>query len=223
MGLPRLFRVFRMEDALLVVFFSVVEPLFRGVLPVTDLNAMTTSNRPVMVAASFLAAALAWFCALWPVRLPDAERYRSSELSRVFVFLYGYVVFVIGAEFTGRHGAGPVVALAGLAVAVSLFVVRIRFRERLEALPRLPLLLRRILFVPFLVFISMMLDALAVLPGLSRAGLALRAALLAGVFFWVMLVPLRRFIEAEPFSRRIWLSRFAIFTVAMTVNAALSG
>lgn len=217
MGLRRLLHF---EDAVLALFFLVVEPLFRSVLPVTDLNAMTTSNRPAIVAASFFAALLAWSCALWPARLPDGERFRQPELYRIFVFLYGYVVFVIGAEFIGRRGAGPVVAMGGLALAAALVIVRIRFAEKLEKMPRLPFLLRRILFVPFLVFISMMLDALSVLPGLSRATLALRAALLAGVFFWVLLFPLRRFIEAEPFSRRVWLWRFAVFTAVMTVNAA---
>lgn len=205
----------------MVLFFAVGEPLFRSMLPVTDLNNMTSSQPSVIVVAAFTAALLAWFCAFWPVRLPESGRYASPEWPRVFVFLYGFVVGIIGAEFAGKSATATVLATCGLCTAVGALLARLRFRERLDRLPPLALWVRRVLFLPMLVFSGMMLEALFVMPGVSRGVLVFRASLLAVIFFWLMLVPLRLFSSAEPFSLRVWLWRSLLFVAAVGANAAI--
>lgn len=216
---------FHIEDLALFFFFILIEPLIGTYIPHSNLN----NPHPGVPGATsiaftcFAAGLLACLCAATRVTVNNktiTDVDNKNFLSRFFVVIYGTIVMQIGTEYLEATShisslLGMLLLMIGMAY---YFLVIVKNAARL---PGIPYILRRILIIPFLLYISYMMEAIFEPAGIATFPEILLTFILSLIMFAMIILPVRRFSECEAFTVFPWTVRFILFTAGIYSNMAI--
>jgi hypothetical protein len=210
------------EDIAFIVFFTVIEPFIGTFIPHSNLNNPHPGvpDASLIAVTCFAAGILSWACAATRVTSNNktvVEVDENNLLARFFVIIYGAIIFQIGTEYL--EATSRISSLFGVALlALGMFYFFGIIAKYARRLPAIPHILRRIIIIPFLLYISFMMDAIFEPVGTSTLFEVIRALLLSVIMFVIIILPVRRFSECEPFTILPWVVRYILFTGGIVGN-----
>lgn len=212
----------KIEDIAFIVFFTLIEPLFGIYIPHSNLNNPHPGvpDASLIAFTCFGAGILSWACTATRITSGNktvVEVDGNNFLARLFVIIYGAIIMQIGTEYL--EATSRISSLYGVALlAAGLFYFFGIIVKHTRRLPAIPHILRRIIILPFLLYISFMMDAVFEPVGTSTLFEIIRAVLLSVIMFAIIIIPVRRFSECEPFTMLPWVVRYILFTGGIVSN-----